>query len=182
MSERKQPYRHPVGSYNRDNGTFVTAYWRGQGLPLYKAHRVVRQNVPVVPIYSPITADVIDPKIIGYDYDREEKASRPVSFQATLITADDPRGYDKDEWIQALLPVFSNLDNTLRNGYVTDTLSLNRDPYAWDKWVLSLRLKRGGREIDTEDVDSERMEKLVRATRGAQIATPTETEYTEPVE
>lgn len=175
---RKSPYRHPVNGYQRGGGRYVNAYWRGEGIPLRKSRRVVGERKPFRQISSPVVADVVDWKVLRYDFDNKERVSRPVSFRVTLVTADDARGHEDEEWLKAFMPLFPAMDNSLREGYTIDNVIVSHDSYAWDKWHITLILKHGAPEIETKEMERSYVERLARAT----VTSPTTTFSPSPLE
>jgi len=164
MSTRKTPVRHPVTGYKRLDGRYVNAYWRGKGNPPRKTRRIVQETKPFIQISAPVSADVTKTSILSHSYDYKEKVSRPVSFQATLITADEVKGHEDEEWLAAFIKMFPTLDNSLREGYTVKNVMVSHSPYAWDEWKITLQLKKGASEIDTKDVEREVVKRIAQAT------------------
>lgn len=164
MSIRKTPVRHPVAGHNRD-GRYVNAYWRGKGTPPSRTRRVVGDTKPFIQISKPVVADVIKTKVISSDYDYDEKVQRATLFRVTLVTSDAVLGHENEEWLAAFVKMFPTLDNSLREGYtVSDVMVLN-DAYDWDKWQVTLELKKGVPDIDTDEVETAVVERIARSTQ-----------------
>lgn len=179
LLSRKPPTRHQVDPYVRGNGTFVNAYWRGQGIPMRQSSRIVKWEKPAIPVDSPVKGDVIDPLILSYNYDYKEKTARPVSFRLSLITSEDVRGYENEEWLEMFLKVFPNIDNSIREGYTVDDVSTEHSPFEWDRWIITLSLRHNVPEVETKDVEKKYVERLARKTLPSPQAVEEEFEETE---
>lgn len=161
---RRSPHRHPVREHRRSNGTHVRSYERGQGQRAQRQRRVVKSSSPNGVLKSPVLADIIDTDVRGYEYDYDEKVKRPTIFIMTIVTGDDPRGHEDEEWIQGAIPIFPTLDNSIREGYTVDHVAVLGDTYSREKWTIKIFLKKGLREIETAAHETARMEQLAEAT------------------
>lgn len=158
---RRSPIRHKVRNHTR-NGRPVNSYQRGSGVRSRK--RTVVRGSKLVQLEFPVTAEVIDSRVYARDYDYDEGVSRPVSLRLVILTDDDPRGHEPEEWVDGVIDVFPNLDNSIREGYTVNNVSIIRDAYNSKKYTVKISLKRGVEDVETKEHEAAYMRKIAEET------------------
>ncbi len=162
---RHKPIRHTVRAHIRV-GRSVNSYERGSGIRPQRSQR--SRVVGVAPEYEqlkyPVTAEVLSSQVVGYEYDYDEEINRPVGFRMTILTDDDARGHEDEEWVEGALDLFPTLDNSIREGYTVDDVRVVRDTYNPRKYTIKIYLKSGVPDIETEQHEEAYMRRLAEET------------------